>query len=207
MTARVLIVDDHPMIRSAVALLLDGSDFSITASAANASSAIDAVDASDPDLVILDIAMPGGSGLDVLRRLRSGGGDSRPVVILTAGIDDFALAEALALAVDGIVMKNSDPSHLLQCLEAVRSGAQWLDPDIQDRADALGGRDAEPMLSPRERQLVALVAQGLRNRDIAAQLGITEGTVKVYLHAIFDKLGVGSRTELAIRAGQMGLNP
>ena len=207
MTARVLIVDDHPMIRSAVAMLLDGSDFSITASAADASSAIDAVQAGDPDLVILDIAMPGGSGLDVLRQLRSGGGDARPVVILTAGIDDFALAEALSLSVDGIVMKNSDPAHLLQCLEAVRSGTQWLDPDISDRAEALAGRGAEPVLSQRERQLVALVAQGLRNRDIAARLGITEGTVKVYLHAIFDKLGVGTRTELAIRAGQMGLNP
>jgi two-component system nitrate/nitrite response regulator NarP len=202
MTARILIVDDHPMIRSAVTMLLDGSDFAITASAADASSAIEAIQASDPDLVILDLAMPGGSGLEVLRRLRSGGGESRPVVILTAGIDDFALAEALSLSVEGIVMKNSDPAHLLQCLEAVRSGTQWLDPDISDRVEAVGGRGAGPLLSMRERQLVALVAQGLRNREIAARLGITEGTVKVYLHAIFDKLGVNSRTELAIRARQ-----
>ncbi len=204
MTSRVLIVDDHPMIRSAVAMLLDGSDFTIAASAGSVESALQAIRDEDPDMIILDLAMPGESGLDVLRRMRAAG-DGRPVIILTAAIDDFSLREALSLAVDGIVMKNNDPAFLLDCLQSVRGGGRWIDPDLEERAAELARRGPYTALSPRERKLVALVARGLRNREIAAELGITEGTVKVYLHALFDKLGVASRTELAIRAGEDGL--
>lgn len=202
MTTSVLIADDHPMIRSAVTLLLEGTDFRVIAAAEDAKSALAAIERDDPDIVVLDLAMPGGSGLDVLRQLR-GGGDSRRVVVLTAAIDDHKLASALALSVNGIVMKNSDPAHLLDCLEAVRSGGKWIDPDLSDRAAAASERGEPERLAPRERQIVALVAQGMRNRDIAGELGITEGTVKVYLHAIFEKLGVSSRTELAIRAAEL----
>jgi two-component system, NarL family, nitrate/nitrite response regulator NarL len=204
MSSRVLIVDDHPMIRSAVAMLLDGSDFTIAASAGSVDSALQAIRDEDPDMIILDLAMPGESGLEVLRRMRAGG-DRRPVIVLTAAIDDFSLREAMSLAVDGIVMKNNDPAFLLDCLQSVRDGGRWIDPDLEQRAAELGKRGPYRALSPRERKLVALVARGLRNREIAAELGITEGTVKVYLHAIFDKLGVASRTELAIRAGEDGL--
>jgi len=203
-TKRVLIADDHPIIRSAVSALLEGSEYIVAASAESAASAIAAVRECDPDIVVLDIAMPGGSGLDVLRQLR-GKGDRRPVILLTAAIDDHRLSEALALAVDGIVMKNNDPAYLLDCLQAVAGGRQWLDPEVGQRAAELAQRRPKAILSVRERRLVALVAQGLRNREIAAELGITEGTVKVYLHAIFDKLGVANRTALAIRAGEEGL--
>jgi two-component system, NarL family, nitrate/nitrite response regulator NarL len=204
MTHRILIVDDHPMIRSAVATLLEGSGFAVTATAGSAEAASATISEHDPDLIILDLAMPGGSGIDVLRRLRDDG-DRRPVVILTAAIDDFRLREALALAVDGIALKNNDPALLLDCLEAVAAGRRWLDPELEQRAAELGTRPARTVLSPRDRKLIALVAQGKRNREIASEMGITEGTVKVYLHAIFDKLGVTSRTELAIRAGEEGL--
>jgi two-component system nitrate/nitrite response regulator NarP len=204
MTVQVLIVDDHPMIRSAVAALLEGSEFAIVASAASAQSAIERLSDSDPDMVILDIAMPGGSGLDVLRQMRAQG-DRRPVIILTAGIDDYPLTEAIKLGVDGIVMKNNDPAYLLDCLQAVQGGGHWFDPDVKERADQLARRGPDTVLSKRERELVTLVARGLRNREIAAELGITEGTVKVYLHAIFDKLGVANRTELAMRAAEEGL--
>ena len=204
MTRRILIVDDHPMIRSAVATLLEGSKFSIAATAASAEAALEAIGQCEPDMIILDIAMPGGSGLQVLRQIR-GRGDKRPVVILTAAIDDYPLTEALSLSVDGIVMKNNDPAFLLECLNAVSGGGRWIDPDVQERANQLAKRRPEAALSRRERQLVALVAQGLRNREIAAKLGITEGTVKVYLNAIFDKMGVANRTELAIRAAEEGL--
>jgi two-component system, NarL family, nitrate/nitrite response regulator NarL len=201
MSTSVLIVDDHPMIRSAVALLLEGTGFRVAASADNAQSALDRIQLDNPDIVILDLAMPEGSGLDVLRKIRTQG-DKRPVIILTAAIDDHRLASALALSANGIVMKNSDPAHLLDCLEAVRSGASWIDPDLRDRAAAASERGAPERLAPREQEIVALVSQGLRNRDIASQLGITEGTVKVYLHAIFEKLGVSSRTELAIQSAE-----
>lgn len=204
MTSRILIVDDHPMIRSAVAMLLEGSQFAVAATAGSAEAATDAIRANDPDMIILDLAMPGGSGMEVLRRLRADG-DKRPVIILTAAIDDFRLREAMALRVEGIVLKNNDPAFLLDCLQAVRDGGRWFDPDLVERAAELGRRGDRTALTPRERKLVGLVAQGMRNREIAAELGITEGTVKVYLHAIFDKLGVASRTELAIRAADEGL--
>jgi two-component system nitrate/nitrite response regulator NarP len=204
MTTKILIVDDHPMIRSAVAALLGGSDFAIAATADSAEAAFAAISDSDPDMVILDLAMPGASGLDVLRRLRERG-DKRPVIILTAGIDDYPLTEALSLGVDGIVMKNNDPAFLLDCLKSVQDGERWFDPDVQARSDRLA--NLGPPLTQRERKLVMLVARGMRNRNIAAELGITEGTLKVYLHAIFDKLGVANRTELAIRAAEVGLGP
>ena len=204
MTTRILIVDDHPMIRAAVAALLDGTEFAVTASAGSAEAALSSIREHDPDLVILDLAMPGGSGLEVLRRLRADG-DGRPVVILTAAIEDFRLREAMSLNVDGIVMKNNDPAFLIECLEAVRAGGHWFDPELEQRAAELGDRRPATALTPRDRKLVTLVAQGKRNREIAAEIGITEGTVKVYLHAIFEKLGVGSRTELAIRAAEEGL--
>jgi len=200
MTARVLLADDHPMIRSAVTMLLEGTDFTVAAHAVSGESALAAIRDSSPDIVILDLAMRGGSGLEVLRQIRSEK-DERAVVILTAAIDDRSLAEALALGADGIVLKNSDPAYLLDCLESVRQGGRWLDPELGERIAALDARDKQADLSPREGEIVALVAQGMRNREIALELGITEGTVKVYLHAIFEKLGVSNRTELAIRAG------
>jgi two-component system nitrate/nitrite response regulator NarP len=205
MKTRVLIVDDHPMIRSAVAALLQGSDFEVAASAGSADMAVYAIAEHDPDIVILDLAMPGGSGLDVLRQLR-GQGDKRPVIILTAAIEDFRLRDALGLAVNGIVLKNNDPALILDCLQAVEAGRRWIDPDLTERAAGVGKDGGATVLTPRERKLVALVAQGMRNREIAAELGITEGTVKVYLHSIFDKMGVASRTELAIRAAEEGLH-
>jgi two-component system nitrate/nitrite response regulator NarP len=204
MTSRVLIVDDHPMIRSAVAMLLEGSPFTVSGSAGSAESAIEAIRTHDPDMVILDIAMPGGSGLEVLRHMRAAK-DRRPVIILTAAIDDYRLGEAMNLAVDGIVMKDNDPTYLLECLQAVQGGGRWIDPEHKERAEELASRGPKVALSRRERELVALVGQGLRNREIAGELGITEGTVKVYLNAIFDKLGVANRTELAIRAAEEGI--
>jgi two-component system nitrate/nitrite response regulator NarP len=204
MTKRILIVDDHPMILSAVSALLAGSRFSVAASATTAEAALQALRESDPDMVVLDLAMPGGSGLEVLRQIRRQG-DERPVIILTAGIDDFRFSEAMTLDVNGIVMKNSDPAYLLECLQTVLRGRQWIDPELKERAAKLAERGPGAALSRRERQLVELVAQGLRNRDIAGKLGITEGTVKVYLNAIFDKWGVANRTELAIRASEQGL--
>ena len=115
-------------------------------------------------MVILDLAMPGASGLDVLRRLRERG-DKRPVIILTAGIDDYPLTEAISLGVDGIVMKNNDPALLLDCMRAVQAGDRWLDPDVKARFDRLSSLGPQTTLTQRERKLVMLVARGMRNRD------------------------------------------
>ena len=194
----ILIADDHPMIRWAISRLAGRNAFDTIAQAETAKDALSAIAAHDPDIVILDLAMPGGSGMEVLRETRSKG-DDRSIVILTAEIDDQRLSTALALGVDGIVLKNSDPAFLIECLSCVRDGGRWIDPALEQRAESAGAGPSGK-LSPREAEVMALVAKGLRNREIALELGITEGTVKVFLHSIFEKLGVSNRTELALRS-------
>lgn len=197
---RILLADDHPMIQAAVESMLRGSEYELIAKAGTGAEALKAVAEHDPEIVLLDIQMPEGSGLDVLRQMRSEG-DVRPVVLLTASIDDAGFAEALSLKVDGVLLKTSDPALLIDCLDSVRAGDEWIDPQLKGPAAAGADRGKSP-LSPREAELVRLVRQGLRNRDIAEKLGITEGTVKAYLHSVFDKTGVANRTELAIRAAE-----
>jgi two-component system, NarL family, nitrate/nitrite response regulator NarL len=197
---KVLLADDHPMIASALEMLLRGTDYQLVGRARSGKEALAQITEVEPDLVLLDVNMPDGSGIDVLRKLRKTG-EERPIILLTAGLDDPQLLAADDLEPNGVVLKTSDPALLLECMERVLGGQNWVDPEIVDRTKAAKQRQSSlPPLTPRERELVELVRQGLRNRDIAAQLGVTEGTVKVYLHSIFDKVGVGSRTELAIRA-------
>ena len=210
-TVRLVLADDHPMIRTALEALLRDTDYEIVGTAGSGDAALEEVARLAPDILLLDLQMPGGGGMDVLRHIRShkaspAAKSAIKVVLLTAAIDDWALVEAQSLKVQGIVLKNSDPAYLLDCLDRVRHGRTWIDPELAERskqlAESPGGRDRAP-LAPRERQLIGYVRQGLRNRAIAEQLGVTEGTVKVYLHAIFDKLQVENRTELALRAAEL----
>ena len=201
---RVLLADDHPMIRTALEVLLADTSYELAGIAGSGEAALAELDRLDPEILLLDLQMPGGTGMDVLRAIRA---NKKPVkvILLTAAIDDHALLEAKALKVHGMVLKNSDPAYLLDCLDSVRLGRNWIDPELAERAADLaraGKKSAHRSLAPRERQLVEFVRRGLRNREIAEQLGVTEGTVKAYLHAVFEKLGVSSRTELAIRAGE-----
>ena len=207
---RIFLADDHPMIRTALEVLLRDTVYEIVGIAGTGEATLREVDRLKPDILLLDLQMPGGSGMDVLRRIRAAktgpsASSSPRIVLLTAAIDDSSLLEAKSLKVEGIVLKNSDPAFLLDCLERVRHGRSWVDPELAERSRQLAKAPADgsrPALSPRERQLVGFVRQGLRNRAIAQQLGVTEGTVKTYLHAMFEKLGVISRTELAIRADE-----
>jgi two-component system nitrate/nitrite response regulator NarP len=189
------------MIQAAVESMLRGSDYKLVAKASSGNEALKAIAESDPEIVVLDIQMPDGSGLEVLREMRSKG-DTRPVVLLTASLDEAGFAEALQLKVDGVLLKTSDPALLIDCLDSVRSGEEWIDRHLQEEAARTTASRDRSLLSPRETELVKLVRQGLRNRDIAEKLGITEGTVKVYLHSVFEKTGVANRTELAIRAAE-----
>jgi two-component system nitrate/nitrite response regulator NarP len=198
---RIVLADDHPMIQAAVEAMLRGSDYELTAKASTGAEALQTIEEQDPEIVVLDIQMPEGTGLDVLRKIRSSG-DDRKVVLLTASIDEAGFAESLKLCVDGVLLKTSDPALLLDCLDSVKAGGEWIDPLLNAEAARADNARDRSILSPRETELVQLVRQGMRNRDIAEQLGITEGTVKVYLHSVFEKTGVANRTELAIRAAQ-----
>lgn len=200
---RVLLADDHPMIGAALEVLLRGTDYELVGRARTGSDALTQVQRLKPDILLLDVHMPDGTGLDVLRQLRLAK-RAPAIVILTAGMNDLQLLAADKLAPEAIVLKTSDPALLLDCMEQIQKGERFIDPEIADRLQQANERaERAPSLTPRERELIDLVRQGLRNRDIAAQLGVTEGTVKVYLHAIFDKVGVDNRTELAMRAAEL----
>jgi two-component system nitrate/nitrite response regulator NarP len=141
--------------------------------------------------------------VEALKALRKGG-DNRPVILLTAQIDDSRLLDAIDAGVNGIVGKEGAEDTLADTLEAVLSGRTAIAPDLMDRARQEAARRKVPSplasLTRRERTIVSFVAQGYRNRDIAGELGITEGTVKVYLHSLYQKLAIENRTELAVLA-------
>lgn len=200
---KVLVADDDPLTLSGIELLLASSNFQVVATARSGMEVLDSLGAARPELLILDIRMPERSGLDVLRTLR-GRGDTRPIVLLTGSINDQSAKEAMDLGVNGLVIKSTAPRDLLICLDAVMQGRRWFDQDVMQRAMELAGGPArsDPLegLSPRERGIAALVQRGLRNKEIADELGLTEGTVKVHLHKIFEKLDLRSRTDLILLA-------
>ena len=126
---RVLLADDHPMIASALEMLLRGTDYQLVGRARSGKEALAQIDQVTPDLVLLDVNMPDGSGIDVLRKLRKAG-EERPIVLLTAGLDDPQLIAADDLEPDGVVLKTSDPALLLECMDQVLKGKTWVDPEI-----------------------------------------------------------------------------
>jgi two-component system nitrate/nitrite response regulator NarP len=200
---RILIADDHPIIVSGLESILRDRSYLVVASVNDGKAVIPAVDMHQPDILLLDVSMPGFSGLKVLEALRSRG-STLPVVLLTAGLEDADLLDALRLGVEGIVLKEGAHTQLIHCLDAVRGGGRWIDQALLQRALdlSMAGAPKDPLasLNRRERDIAELVQHGLRNREIAERLEMNEGTVKVYLHRIYRKLGIGSRTELAIHS-------
>lgn len=199
---RILVADDDPLTSSGIEVLLANSNFQIVGMARTGMEVLEMLASSRPDMLVLDIHMPERSGLEVLGTLR-GRGDKRPVVLLTGNINDQGVREAMELGVNGLVIKATAPRDLLACLDAVARGRRWFDQEVMQRAMELAqGTESDPMeqLSVRERSVVSLVKRGLRNKEIAAELGLTEGTVKVHLHKIFSKLDIRSRTELIVLA-------
>lgn len=207
---KLLLADDHPIILSGIESVLRGSRYEIAATVADGGAALEAIAGVRPDILLLDLRMPVRSGLDVLRVLRSRG-DQRKVILLTADLADEELREAIQLGVNGIVLKESAQQSLVRCLDQVSADARWIEPDLLQRALNLAADDggASPgkktRLTTKERAVIRLVAQGQRNREIADELGMTEGTVKVYLHRLYQRLDVTNRTELAVRARALGL--
>lgn len=198
----VLLADDHPFMRAGVEAVLRGSPYQLLATVSDGDAALAAVKQHDPDICIFDVRMPGRDGVATLQAMRESG-DERPVVLLTAELTDRALYTAVKAGVNGIVLKDGAEDALIECLNTVAAGGRAIDPGLMDRALDLamtGGSDPLAKLAPREREIAELVAKGLRNREIADRLTMSEGTVKVYLHGIYQKVGVENRTALALMA-------
>ena len=205
---KVLVADDDPLTMAGITTLLDKTNFTVVATVNTGAAVLDALPGARPELLILDNDMPERSGLDVLRTLRSKG-DDRPVVLLTSRLNDELAREAVKLSVNGIVIKSTAPRDLLVCLESVVQGRRWIDQEVMQRVmeQAMSPdapRDPFDALSARERAVASLVQRGLRNKEVASELGLTEGTVKVHLHKVFDKLGIRGRTELILLAQESG---
>jgi DNA-binding NarL/FixJ family response regulator len=205
MAIRLVLADDHPIVLQGLKQLFEQhSGFEVAAACASGEEAIRAVTAHEPDVAVLDLRMGSASGLDVVRALTSAKTRCR-FVILTAVMRDEDVAEAVQLGVAGLVLKESSPDSLVDCVRAVAAGERWIRHEsfVNALAGAVRAQAAptpQSTLTPRELEIVRLVAQGLRNKEIAERLSITEGTVKVHLHKAYDKLGVDSRIELVLAA-------
>lgn len=199
----VLLADDHPFMRAGVEAVLRGTRFHVVAMANDGDEAMAAVSRHNPDICVFDVRMPKRSGVEVLQAMREKG-DARPVVLLTAALEDHSLLGAVRAGVNGIILKDGAEDALLEALEKVSAGDKAIPQPLLQRALdlSLAGGKADPLapLAPRERQIAAHVGRGLRNREIADALAMSEGTVKVYLHTIYQKLGIKNRTELALIA-------
>jgi DNA-binding NarL/FixJ family response regulator len=204
---RVLMADDHVIFRQGVRKLLEEEDdISIVGEAANGNECIHMMAKVRPDILLLDLNMPDKDGLTVLEELNF---DSLPtqVVVLTATEDDREAVRAMRLGARGIVLKQSASDLLVKSIRRVYGGEIWLDNRITAEvikafaksSDGEARRD-KPLLSDRESQIMRLVAQGQRNKEIGQNLFISEQTVKNHLHNIFDKLGVSDRLELVLYA-------
>jgi two-component system nitrate/nitrite response regulator NarL len=204
---RVLIADDHMIFRQGARKLLEGEDdISVVGEAANGNECIAMMATLKPDILLLDINMPDKDGLEVLQEVDF---DSLPtqVIVLTASEQDRDAVQAMRRGARGIVLKHAASDLLVKSIRRVHGGEIWLDNRITAEVlkalatDSTGGsRRDKRLLSERERQVVRLVAQGSRNKEIGANLFISEQTVKNHLHNIFDKLGVSDRLELALYA-------
>jgi DNA-binding NarL/FixJ family response regulator len=207
----VVIADDHPIVLDGLEQLfrMEG-DVVIKARARDGQETLRSVRAHRPEVLVLDIRMPGLDGLGVLRALREEGHRTR-VVLLTVSLEEEQLVEAVRLGVAGVVLKEMAPQLLLEAVRRVHAGGQYLEGGIVGRAlrrmvqREEAAREAARLLTPRELEIVRMLADGLRNRAIAEKLFISEGTVKVHLHRIYEKLDVGGRLELVLYARRRGL--
>ena len=205
MTARILIVDDHPLTREALGGLLTSNGFEVVGQAADGAEAIERAGALHPDVVVLDLTMPGMDGLTALPRIREAAPESA-VVVLTAAEDDTNLLTAIRLGAAGYLLKNEPPERIVDFLRGVAHGeaalsgaiARRLMEQLRDgggsRADVVPASFAE-RLSARELEVLLLLDQHLTTEEIAARLFISEHTVRSHVKNLLAKLGVSSRHE------------
>jgi DNA-binding NarL/FixJ family response regulator len=218
-TIRVLLADDHPIVRDGLRKLLQlEEDIQVVGEASDGREVLKLVVDTQPDVLILDLRMPHMDGLAALRALQTL--EPRPkIIVLTASEDKNEFVQAMKLGCSGIVLKQTAPELIVRSIRKVIGGEIWLDShttaavmrQFASPTDVIGapmtgrGRERSP-LSQREREIVGLVAQGYKNREMAEKMFISEQTVKNHLHNIFDKLGVSDRLELALYAIHKGLH-
>lgn len=205
---KILIVDDHPVFRSGLRRLLESEpDFAVVGEASNGVEAVTLARELSPDIMMLDLVIPGSSGLEVLQEVRA---LSPPIsaIVLTAAIDKTAIARALQLGARGIVLKDAPADQIIESIRTVLKGQYWVDREaVSDLVQVLQGfmprRAPDHMnfgLSAREMEVVEAITAGYSNREIAQKLGLSEQTVKHHVTNIFDKLGLSNRMELVLFA-------
>ncbi len=199
-TIGVLLVDDHPLVRTGLAGLLSSTDdVRVLGEAADGAVAIDQARALQPHVILMDISMPGTDGIEATRQILDAG-FTGAVVMLTSFSDRSRVTDALAAGAVGYLLKDSDPADVLAAIRSAAAGHTPLDPRVAGallptRRDAPGAD-----LSAREREVLALIAEGLANKQIARRLDITERTVKVHVGNVFRRIGVADRTSAALWA-------
>ena len=213
---RIVVADDHPIFRDGLCKLLAlEEDFEVVAQAQDGKQVLDVLQQYAPDILLLDLKMPGLDGLATLQRLQAAKNKTR-VIVLTASDDKNEFVQAMKLGTSGIVLKQTATELLIKSIRKVNAGEIWLDSHTtaavirqfvaNDDSPAPSAGQSSPRererspLSQREREIVALVAQGFKNKEMAEKMFISEQTVKNHLHNIFDKLGVSDRLELALYA-------
>src|SRR4051812_29141680 len=203
-TMRVVLADDHPLMLGGLRALLQAErGVEIAAAALDGATALEMIRAHEPEIAVLDITMPRLTGLEVLEALEADGLATR-VVLLTGSVSDGQIATAVERGAWGLLLKESAPGTLIVCLRTVAAGQRWLPEELV--APAIRGaaeqraKEVRPerVLTAREYEIAQLIARGLSNKHIARELAISEGTVKIHLHKIYDKLGNMNRTSLAV---------
>jgi DNA-binding NarL/FixJ family response regulator len=205
---RVLVVDDHPVVRQGLRTFLDlQDDITVVGEAADGEAALAEALEHSPDVVLLDLRMPGADGASALRAFREHEVPAR-VLVVTSFTDPSAVLPALRAGAVGYVYKDVDPPALAAAIRAVHAGHVLMNAEVARLlASGTGGSatPAGPDLTPRERAVLAEIARGRSNREIARALNIAEKTVKTHVSAIFTKLGVADRTQAALHAVRSGL--
>lgn len=205
---RVFLVDDHEVVRRGVASLLeDEDDLTVVGEAGTAEQALSRISAVKPDVAVLDVRLPDGSGVEVCREVRS----AHPEIaclMLTSFADDDALFEAVMAGASGYVLKQIHGSDLVGAVRTVAAGGSLLDPRstgrMLDRLRQNGGRpDPLAALTPQERQILDLIGEGLTNRQIGERLFLAEKTVKNYVSALLSKLDLKRRTQAAVLVAEL----
>jgi DNA-binding NarL/FixJ family response regulator len=210
---RVLICDDQEVVREGLRVMLRGaSEIEVVGAAEDGAAAVALLDAARPDVVLMDLRMPGVNGIQATREIRQRRPGARVLVLTTYDADEWVF-DAIRSGAAGYVLKDTPAEDLIAAIRAVAAGKTPVDPKVAGRLFAQIARtapvDAAPLaeLSPRERDVLALLARGLSNADIAATVHLSEGTVRNYVSTILSKLGVADRTQaaiLGIRAGLLG---